>query len=206
MRLGIEGAHVLTPRIHRDGRGAFFEWFHGLRLAEEIGGTAAVAQVNFSVSRRGVVRGIHFTAVPPGQAKFVSCFRGAIMDVVVDVRVGSPTFGAWEAVTLDDRAYRAVYLSEGLGHGFMALTDDAAVAYTCSQPYDPARERGLDPLDDAIGIAWPSDIRPVLSPNDTGAMKLADARGAGLLPSYDECAAPGPLRVGLPEKGAAGGR
>src|SRR5580693_2397762 len=138
--LGIEGAWVCTPRIHHDDRGSFLESFRGGEFAGETGYRLDVAQINCSVSRRGVIRGIHFADVPPGQAKYVTCVRGAITDVVVDIRVGSPTYGHWEAVRLDDRGREAVFLSEGLGHAFVALTDDAAVTYLCSTPYAPGRE------------------------------------------------------------------
>jgi len=129
--LGIEGAWVYIPRIYHDDRGSFLECFRGDELAAKIGYRLDVAQANCSVSRRGVIRGIHFTDVPPGQAKYVSCARGAMIDVVVDLRVGSPGFGAWAAVRLDDRNRQSVFIAEGLGHAFMALTDECTVMYLC---------------------------------------------------------------------------
>jgi dTDP-4-dehydrorhamnose 3,5-epimerase len=113
--------------------------------------------------------------------------RGAVLDVVVDVRVGSPTFGRWETVRLDDETHRGLYIAEGIAHGFMALTDDATVVYLCSEPYAPGREHGVHPLDPAIGIEWPSDVEPVLSAKDADAPTLDEARGSGLLPDYQEC-------------------
>jgi len=139
------------------------------------------------VSRRGVLRGVHFADVPPGQAKYVTCVAGAILDVVVDIRVGSPTFGRWEAVRLDDENRRALYVAEGLGHAFLALSESATVVYLCSQPYAPAREHGIHPLDPELGIDWPLDGEPVLSAKDAAAPTLAEARAAGLLPGYDAC-------------------
>ena len=121
--LGIEGAWVFTPQVYQDDRGAFFEAFRGGEFAADLGYRLDVAQVNCSVSRRGVIRGIHYADVPPGQAKYVTCVRGAILDVVVDLRAGSPGFGKWEAVRLDEDSRKAVFLAEGLGHGFMALSD-----------------------------------------------------------------------------------
>src|ERR1022692_3423939 len=100
--LGIEGAWVFTPRVHLDNRGAFLEAFRGADFDAALGYRLEVAQVNCSVSRRGVIRGIHYADVPPGQAKYVTCVAGAVLDVVVDLRVGSPTYAAWAAIQLDD--------------------------------------------------------------------------------------------------------
>jgi len=186
--LGIEGAWVYTPQVHHDDRGSFAEAFRGAEFAADLGYRLDVAQVNCSVSRRGVIRGIHYADVPPGQAKYVTCVAGAILDVVVDLRAGSLSFGKWEAVALDAVTRRAVFLAEGLGHAFMALTDDATALYLCSTPYAPGREHGVDPLDPAIGIAWPLDTEPVLSEKDAAAPTLDEALRAGLLPSYQECA------------------
>jgi len=182
--LGIDGAWVYTPRIHRDDRGSFHEWFQGADIVDQLGYQFRLSQANCSVSRRGVIRGIHFTQVPPGQAKYVVCLSGAIVDVVLDVRIGSPTYGRWEQVQLDDETRRAVFISEGLGHGFMALTDDATVAYLCSTPYAPDIEHGVNPLDPAIGIRWPDVGQAILSPKDAAAPTLQEAEQAGNLPSY----------------------
>ena len=154
---------------------------------DTLGYQLRIAQVNCSVSRRGVIRGIHFADVPPGQAKYVSCAAGAIMDVVVDLRAGSPTFAAWSAVQLDDENRRAVFLSEGLGHAFMALSDQATVLYLCSTPYAPGREHGVDPLDPDIAIEWPVDVKPILSDKDASAPSLHTAQDSGILPGYDSC-------------------
>src|SRR6266404_6555281 len=122
--LGIEGAWVMTPRIHTDGRGSFLEWFRDGEFAGAAGYGFGLAQGNCSVSRRGVLRGIHFADVPPGQAKYVTCVSGTVIDVVVDLRAGSPGFGRWAAVQLDDRARRAVFIGEGLGHAFAARSEE----------------------------------------------------------------------------------
>ncbi|MFC8785295.1 dTDP-4-dehydrorhamnose 3,5-epimerase [Streptomyces nigra] len=187
--LGIDGAWVLEPQLFEDDRGTFHEWYRGGEFREATGHDLALAQANCSVSRRGVLRGLHYADVPPGQAKYVTCVRGAVLDVVADIRVGSPTFGQWEAVRLDDDGRRAVFLAEGLGHGFMALTDDATVVYLCSTGYDPRREHTVDALDPALGITWPDGLTPVLSPKDARAPSLAEAQEAGLLPSYEACRA-----------------
>src|SRR6266851_5397604 len=173
--LSIDGAWAFTPPIHRDDRGSFHEWFRGGEFADTLGYPMSIAQGNCSVSRRGVVRGIHFADVPPGQAKYVTCVSGAILDVVVDLRVSSPSFGRWEAIRLDSQDRAAVYLAEGLGHAFMALSDQATVVYLCSTPYAPGREHGVHPFDPAIGIAWPDDVDAVLSDKDAAAPTLAQA-------------------------------
>ena len=188
-QLSIAGSFLLAPRIHTDERGQTLEWFRGTEFAGDLGHRLALAQANLSVSRRGSVRGVHFADVPPGQAKYVTCVRGAVLDVVVDVRVGSPTFGRNNPVDLDDRNRRALYLAEGLGHVFIALTDDATVVYLCSQPYAPDREHGVHPLDPALGIPWPDGIEPLLSAKDAAAPSLAEAEAAGLLPDYRTCLA-----------------
>jgi dTDP-4-dehydrorhamnose 3,5-epimerase len=184
--LGIEGAFEVTPVQHGDSRGRFLEWYRFDALAEAVGHPLDLAQANLSTSARGVVRGIHFADVPPGQAKYVTCVSGAVLDVIVDIRVGSPTFGTWEAVRLDDEDRRAVYLAEGLGHGFCALTEGATVAYLCSSTYRPGHEHGVHPLDPELGIAW-SVSDPVLSGKDAEAPSLAEAGVNGLLPRYDAC-------------------
>ncbi|NYV75529.1 dTDP-4-dehydrorhamnose 3,5-epimerase [Streptomyces sp. UH6] len=187
--LTIEGTWLLEPKVFPDDRGSFHEWFRGREFREATGYDLSLAQANCSVSRRGVLRGLHFADVPPGQAKYVTCARGAVLDVMVDIRVGSPTFGRWESVRLDEDNRHAVFLAEGIGHAFMALTDDATVLYLCSTGYAPGREHGVHPLDPALGIEWPDGIEPVLSEKDAAAPSLAEARAAGLLPVYEECVA-----------------
>jgi dTDP-4-dehydrorhamnose 3,5-epimerase len=187
--LDIDGAWLFTPQIHGDRRGSFLEWFRGAEFSADVGHRMDLAQANCSVSARGVVRGIHFSDVPPGQAKYVTCASGAIIDVAVDLRVGSPSFGRWQAVTLDDESRNALYLGEGLGHAFVALSDQATVLYLCSTPYAPSREHGVHPLDPEVGITWPDGLDPVLSDKDAAAPSLAQARAAGLLPDYAACTA-----------------
>ena len=190
-QLSIEGAWEITPRQFGDDRGVFLEWFKEAPFADAAGHGLHLAQANCSVSSAGVVRGIHFADVPPSQAKYVTCPSGAVLDVVVDIRVGSPTFGQWDAVLLDDVDRRAIYLSEGLGHAFMALEDKSTVVYLCSTGYNPTGEHGIHPLDPAIGIEWPTQARdgspltPLLSPKDEEAPTLAEAQEQGLLPTIE---------------------
>jgi dTDP-4-dehydrorhamnose 3,5-epimerase len=187
--LGIDGAWICAPQIYHDDRGSFLENFRSHELAAEVGYRLGVAQANCSTSRRGVIRGVHFADVPPGQAKYVSCMRGAIIDVVVDLRIGSPGFGSWEAVRLDDQNRHSVFITEGLGHAFMALTDECTVLYLCSTPYAPGREHGVHPLDPELGIGWPASVEPILSEKDAAAPLLAEAERSGLLPKYADCLA-----------------
>ena len=187
--LSIAGAFVVTPRQFPDDRGVFLESFRGDRLAEHLGHRPDIVQTNVSVSSRGTVRGIHFADVPPGQGKYVTALTGSLVDYVVDIRVGSPTFGTWEAVTLDAVDRRAVYLSEGLGHAFCALEDDTTAMYLCTAAYDPTGEHGIHPLDPQVGLRLPEGLEPLLSPKDEAAPTLAQARESGLLPTDAGCAA-----------------
>ena len=190
--LAIEGAWEFTPKLWGDERGVFVEAFKSDVFAATVGHDFTVKQVNTSASAAGVLRGIHFADVPPSQGKYVACTHGAVLDVVVDIRVGSPTFGQWDSVLLDDRDRRAVYLSEGLGHAFISLADGSTVTYLCSAPYAPARERELHPLDPGVGIDWPrvardgSPLSFELSAKDQAAPSLEEAAASGLLPNYDE--------------------
>lgn len=187
--LRIEGAYRVAPRQFPDDRGVFMEGFRGDKLAEHIGHEMRVVQTNISVSSRGAVRGIHFADVPPSQAKYVTAVSGSFLDFVVDIRVGSPTFGQWECVRLDTDSRDAVYLSEGLGHCLVALEDDSTAVYLCSQPYNPTGEHGINPLDPGVGLDLPADLQPVVSAKDAAAPNLEEAAAQGLLPNYDDCLA-----------------
>ena len=181
--LGIEGAFRVTPSAHRDDRGEFYEWYRPDLLAEATGADWCVQQANVSQSRQGALRGIHFAEVPPGQAKYVTCVQGRVADVVVDVRVGSPTFGRWIPIELDARRKTAVLVKEGLGHGFQALTEVATVMYLLSSRYNPGVEHGINPLCPTLAIRWPVPD-PILSTKDREAPSLNEAAAQGLLPIY----------------------
>ncbi len=182
--LAVAGAFEVTPVVHPDERGVFLEWYRFERLEEAVGRRLDLRQANISVSRRGAVRGIHFADVPPGQVKYVTAVRGAVLDFVVDIRVGSPTFGQWDSVLLDDVDRRAVYIPEGLGHLFVALADNAAVTYLVSEVYHPAAEHGITPLDPDLALPYPSGIEPLISAKDLAAPTLAEALARGILPDY----------------------
>lgn len=190
--LSIAGAWEITPKQFPDDRGVFLEAYKASVFEEAIGHKLDLQQANTSVSKAGTVRGIHFADVPPSQAKYVVCPRGAVLDFAVDIRVGSPTFGKWDCVLLDDVDRRAIYLSEGLGHAFIALEDNSTVLYMCSAPYAPGREHGVSPIDPEIALEFPkvgrdgSPLELLLSPKDTEAPTLSEAKDQGLLPSWEE--------------------
>ena len=182
--LGIEGAFVVTPRQFPDDRGVFLESFRGDRLAEHLGHRPDIVQTNISVSSKGTVRGIHFADIPPGQGKYITALSGSLLDFIVDLREGSPTFGTVEQVLLDTVDRRAVYLTEGLGHAFCALEDDTTAMYLCTAAYNPTGEHGIHPLDPDIGLPIPTDLEITLSAKDEAAPTLAGARASGLLPTW----------------------
>ena len=184
--LSIPDSYEITPKQFGDDRGVFLEWFRFDKLEEKIGHKLDVQQSNTSVSKRGSVRGIHFADIPPSQAKYVTCTHGAVLDYVIDIRVGSPTFGQWDSVLLDDTDRKAIYIAEGLGHCFVALTENATVSYLVTSPFNPGREHGINPLDPAIGLVFPPEAGELLlSVKDTDAPSLAEAAALGLLPTWD---------------------
>jgi len=184
--LAVPDSYEITPKQHADDRGVFLEWYRFDRLQEVVGHPIDLRQANTSVSAKGVVRGIHFADVPRGQAKYVTVAHGAVIDFIIDIRVGSPTFGTWDSVLLDDVDRKAVYLAEGLGHAFISLTDGAVVSYLVSDVYNPGKEHGINPLDEQIGLVFPADAgTPLLSPQDLKAPTLAEALAAGSLPDYN---------------------
>lgn len=185
--LRIPDAFEFTPRQFPDDRGVFSNWYVADVVAEAVGHPLALAQTNHSVSRRDVVRGVHFALLPPSQAKYVYAPAGSFLDIVVDVRVGSPTFGQHDVVRLDAADLRGVYVAEGLGHLAIALEDDSVLCYLCSTGYDPQREKGLTPLDPALDLPIPAGA--VLSDKDRAAPTLEQAQEQGLLPRYDDCVA-----------------
>jgi dTDP-4-dehydrorhamnose 3,5-epimerase len=166
----IEGPVLLAPVVHGDERGFFVESFRESALAE-LGIAEGFVQDNHSRSRRGIVRGMHFQ---PGQTKLVRCARGAILDVIVDIRVGSPQFGHWEGFTLDDVEHRQLYVPSGFAHGFCVLSDLADVTYKVSTYYDPSAESGFAFDDPAVGIEWPDAGELLVSARDREAPSLAD--------------------------------
>src|ERR1700739_3532857 len=197
--LDIAGAWQITPQLNSDSRGLFFEWLTDRGFSGCAGHRLDVRQANCSVSAAGVLRGLHFSQLPPSQAKYVTCVSGSVFDVVVDIRLGSPTFGRWDSVLLDDSERRTIYVSEGLAHGFLALQDNSTVMYLCSAQYDPQREHTICATDPALAIDWPlvDGAAPSLSDRDAAAPNLDEVRESGLLPSWE---ATQKFIAGLPRK------
>lgn len=187
--LAVPDSYAVDLVPHGDTRGSFTEWYRADVLSQAVGHPLTLAQANHSVSARGALRGIHFALVPPGQAKYVYCPAGRVLDVVIDVRVGSPTFGVHDSVVLDSDRPRAVYLAEGLGHAFVSLADRSSLTYLVSTGYDPGREFGIHPLDPALEMPWPADVEFEISARDQQAPTLEEARQQGLLPTYGESTA-----------------
>lgn len=188
--LSIPDTYEITPRQHPDDRGVFLEFYRFDRLEEAIGHPLTLAQGNTSVSKRGTVRGIHFADIPPSQAKYVMTTSGAVLDFVIDIRVGSPTFGEWDSVLLDDVDRRAIYVAEGIGHCFVALTENATVSYLVSATFNSEREHGITPLDEQIGLDFGIPVsKLLLSPKDLAAPTLEKASSSGLLPTWEEARA-----------------
>ncbi len=150
----LEGLLVVRPRVFRDDRGAFHETWNQARYAEAGLGVTFV-QDNVSVSRRGVLRGLHAQRAPHEQGKLVTVLRGRAFDVAVDIRAGSPTYGRWYGVELDGTAEIQLYIPPGFLHGFLALEDDTVFNYKCTTPYRPEAEFSVRWDDPALGIAWP---------------------------------------------------
>jgi dTDP-4-dehydrorhamnose 3,5-epimerase len=167
----LDGPILLAPAVHADARGFFAETFRE-DLWRDAGVTETFVQDNHSRSREGTLRGMHF-AVNPGQAKLIRCARGEIFDVVLDLRRGSPSFGRWEAVSLDDREMRQLYVPIGFAHGFCVVSDVADVVYKVSSYYDPATERTIAYDDPEVGIEWPA-LDLIVSERDTDGPRLAD--------------------------------
>jgi dTDP-4-dehydrorhamnose 3,5-epimerase len=171
---GLQGPLLLEPRVYADERGFFsetyrLEWHASVGVPPQ----ERFIQDNHSRSTRGVVRGMHFH-VGPGVAKLVRCARGRILDVVVDLRRGSPTYARWDAVTLDDESMRQLYVPVGFAHGFCVLSEVADVIYKQTAYYDPALERGIAWDDPDLAIEWPAEIEPIVSPRDAVAPTLRE--------------------------------
>lgn len=182
----IPGTFLITPDQIPDERGTFYEAMRGDALEEATGVAFRPQQINYSVSRRHTLRGIHSVRIPPGQAKYVTCVRGALRDIVVDLRIGSPTFGEHQVNVLDADSGRSVYVPEGVGHGFLALSDDACICYVVSTTYVPGTQIDINPLDPDLDLPWDCPQTPLISDKDAKAPTVAEAVRAGLLPLFDK--------------------
>jgi dTDP-4-dehydrorhamnose 3,5-epimerase len=183
--LAIAGAFEIATTVHGDSRGEFVEWFRAEEFKHLYGHDFSLAQANLSRSAKGALRGIHFADVPPGQAKCITCPYGRMLDFIIDIRVGSPTFGQWASVELSGENRNAVFIAEGLGHAFLSLEDNTVVTYLVSDVYRPEREHGVNPLDSDIGLEFPIPSTELqLSEKDQIAPGLFQAQEMGLLPIW----------------------
>jgi NDP-hexose 3,5-(Or5-) epimerase len=179
--LAVPGTFLVSPDHLRDDRGTFYESMRTDDFERATGIPFQVHQINYSVSKRNTLRGLHSVTIPPGQAKFVTCVRGALRDMVVDLRIGSPTYGAYDTNVLDADSGASVYVPEGVGHGFLTLTDDATICYVLSSTYVPGTQIDIDPLDPELALPWGYTEPPLLSAKDAAAPSLAETRAAGRL-------------------------
>jgi dTDP-4-dehydrorhamnose 3,5-epimerase len=186
--LKISGSWIIEFQKFEDNRGYFYESFKEEDFQKQIGRHLSIKQTNTSSSSKGSVRGIHYALVPPSQAKLIQCQRGSIIDYVIDIRVGSPTFGEFEKIELSENSPTAIFIEEGLAHAFVALENNTIVTYYVSEKFNSEREKGINPFDKTLNVKWP-DLDLILSEKDKSAISLDEAKNQGLLPSFDECKA-----------------
>jgi dTDP-4-dehydrorhamnose 3,5-epimerase len=177
----IPGCYVIESTIYQDNRGQFREWFNSDLFETLVGRKFTFSQANVSRSNKGAIRGIHYSLGKNGQSKLITCTAGSIWDVVVDLRINSPTFGKWISIELNYQDGKALFVPEGLGHGFQAISHDATVTYLLSTSYDPNVESEINPYDPDLEIKWPLKDA-ILSTKDHSAPSLRSQRKNGLLP------------------------
>jgi dTDP-4-dehydrorhamnose 3,5-epimerase len=183
--LSIAGAFEIKNVVYPDARGEFVEWFRADTIKSTTRIDFSTMQANLSLSQRGTLRGIHFADVPPGQAKYVMCPTGSIHDYVVDIRVGSPTFGTWEAVNISAQDRNAILLDVGLGHAFVALEEGTTVTYLVTDHYKPQAEHAINPQDPDLGLEFPfSGDELLVSAKDREAPSFAEALSRDMLPTW----------------------
>lgn len=185
--LEIPGVWSFVPEAFFDSRGVFSVWFDAKIFQDAVGYEFAVGQTNHSVSRLGTVRGIHFAQVPPGQGKYVFCPQGRIIDVAVDIRIGSPTFGENVMTEISSENRRCVFLAAGIGHAYYVCEDNSVLSYLCSERYNPQREFGVSPFDSRTHIPWPDEHPLFVSERDQNAMSIDSAVESRILPTMLEC-------------------
>ncbi|MCQ2068809.1 MAG: dTDP-4-dehydrorhamnose 3,5-epimerase [Bacteroidaceae bacterium] len=179
IKTAIDGVLVIEPRVFKDPRGYFFESFSQREFDEKVapilGHTVNFVQDNESMSSYGVMRGLHFQRPPYTQSKLVRCVSGTVLDVVVDIRKGSPTYGQHVAVELSEENHRQFFISKGFAHGFAVLSDTAVFQYKCDEFYHPEVDGGISIMDDSLGIDWqiPTE-KAILSEKDTKHSLLKD--------------------------------
>ena len=181
--LAIRGAWLVESEVFDDERGSFREWFKSDEIKKATGIDFSVAQANVSSSNKGVIRGIHYSLAPEGQAKWITCVNGRILDLIIDIRPNSATFKEWIKVELNSSAGQAIFLEESLGHAFLALESLSTVSYLLNSEYNPSMEYGLHPLDSEIGIEWPvPQAEMIISPRDRESKSLHEMLATEKLP------------------------
>ncbi|GHB27610.1 dTDP-4-dehydrorhamnose 3,5-epimerase family protein [Streptomyces chryseus] len=183
----VPDAYRIDPDLLPDHRGRFYEGLRYETLRAATGHAFELRQVNFTVSHRNVLRGIHGTTMPPGQGKIISCVRGAALTMVVDLRLGSPAFGQHDVLRQDPDSATALYLPDGLGLAYVALADDTCMNYLCDREYVHGTIIDVDAFDPALGLPWNLDEPVVRSARDAAAPTLAEAVAGGILPAYEQC-------------------
>jgi dTDP-4-dehydrorhamnose 3,5-epimerase len=183
--LEIAGSFIVEHQVHGDSRGNFREWYKKSEF-EKAGIEFQIAQANYSFSAKGVLRGLHFSIAPQGQSKLVTCAYGEILDVIVDLRLNSPTFLRVEKIKLTPESGDVLYIPSGVGHSFLVKSDNAAVTYLTSSEYDPENEKTIFPLDPELGVDWPSiaGVNFSLSSRDETAPTLSEAKLQRILPTF----------------------
>jgi dTDP-4-dehydrorhamnose 3,5-epimerase len=181
--LGIQGAWLIESEVFNDERGSFREWFKSDEVKSATGVDFSVAQANVSTSARGVIRGIHYSLAPDGQAKWVTCTSGRILDVIVDIRPSSPTFTKWVQVELNSENGKAVFIEANLGHAFLSLETLSTASYLLTSTYSPSDELGINPFDPEIEIKWPvPNSEMIISAKDQKSNSLSQLNSEGKLP------------------------
>jgi dTDP-4-dehydrorhamnose 3,5-epimerase len=186
-QLSIQGAFVVEHNVYGDSRGLFREWYKK-SLFDSANIKFDIAQANNSISEKFVLRGVHYSIGKKGQAKLVTCAGGEILDVIIDLRIGSPTYLKVEKVTLTPESGDALFVPSGVGHSFLVLSDSASVVYLTSSEFDPENEKTVSPLDVALGLEWPEEYKNefMLSERDMSAPTLAEAESLGNLPQFND--------------------
>jgi len=183
--LDISGSWLIQFKKFEDNRGFFYESFRFDLLSKELMRKFDIKQTNTSNSSKGSLRGIHYALVPPSQAKYIQCQKGSIQDFIIDIRIGSPTFGQFQMVELNEKSANAIFIEEGLANAFVAMEDETVVTYYVNQTYNPEKEKGINPFDKELNISWPNlDLK--LSPKDQNEITLQEASKLNLLPNFLE--------------------
>jgi dTDP-4-dehydrorhamnose 3,5-epimerase len=182
--LSIHGAWLLRSQVFADDRGTFSEWFKSSLLTELTGESFDPVQANVSVSNAGVIRGVHYSLAPGGQAKLITVLQGSILDVAIDVRVGSPTFGKYESAVMAVGDGQTMFLRSDMAHAFQALEDNTVVSYLVSSEYSPTDEKEISPMCSILNIQWSKNLQIVLSDKDRIAPNTEQQSTANLLPSF----------------------